>query len=123
MADSPWKVFERYISGIFRTTRNALSGGNSKVTRSDSLHPKLFISCKYTRNNHKTLRTLVAEEREKARKENKTAICVIGEFDDRANAIVVIHLKDIHTFCQAVRNGEIETSVVTPDSRVKSQRP
>lgn len=122
MADTPWKCFERYISGIFRTTRNALSGGNSKLTRSDSLHPKLFISCKYTRNNHKTLRTLVAEEREKAAKEKKTAVCVIGEFDDRANAIVVIHLKDIHTFCEAVRNGEIETTVVAADQRAKPKR-
>lgn len=122
MADTPWKCFERYISGIFRTTRNALSGGNSKLTRSDSLHPKLFISCKYTRNNHKTLRTLVAEEREKAVKEQKTAVCVIGEFDDRANAIVVIHLKDIHTFCEAVRNGEIETTVVSADQRAKPKR-
>ena len=122
MADTPWKCFERYISGIFRTTRNALSGGNSKLTRSDSLHPKLFISCKYTRNNHKTLRTLVAEERQKAEKESKTAVCVIGEFDDRANAIVVIHLKDIHTFCEAVRNGEIETTVVSADQRAKPKR-
>ena len=122
MADTPWKAFERYISGIFRTTRNALSGGNSKITRSDSLHPKLFISCKYTRNNHKTLRTLVSEERDKATKEGKTAVCVIGEFDDRANAIVVIHLKDIHTFCEAVRNGEIETNMVTADTRAKPKR-
>lgn len=122
MADTPWKSFERYISGIFRTTRNALSGGNSKLTRSDSLHPKLFISCKYTRNNHKTLRTLVAEERDKAVKENKTAVCVIGEFDDRANAIVVIHLQDIHTFCEAVRNGEIETTVVPGSKWPKPKR-
>jgi hypothetical protein len=123
MADKPWKVFERYIATIFCTTRNALSGGNSKMTRSDSLHPSIFISCKYTQANNKRLRDLVAEERVKAAVEKKVAVCVIGEFNDRQNSLVVLHLKDIHTFCEAVKNGSVKTNLVTDDSRPVSKRP
>ena len=122
MADKPWKQFERFIAGIFCTTRNALSGGNSKITRSDSLHPEIFISCKYTQSNNKRLRELLEEERKKARVEHKTAVCVIGEFDDRANALIVLHLKDIHAFCEAVRNGTVKTDMVSDSTRTVGKR-
>lgn len=112
MADKAWKVFERFVAALFGAARNSLSGGNSKLTRSDSTHPKVFISCKYTRHNNKTLRALVAEERVKAKVENKIAVCVIGEFDDRANALVVLHLKDLHPFAEAIKNGSIEINLV-----------
>lgn len=108
MHRNTWKQFERYVAGIFSSTRNALSGGNSKMTRSDSLHPYLFISCKYTKSNHLGLRKLVAEEREKAAVENKTAICVLGELGDKSNALVVVHLKDFPQLCQDIRDGKIE---------------
>jgi len=104
---SQWKNFERYIASIFNTTRNALSGGNSKMTRSDSLHPDLFISCKYTKANHARLRALVDEEREKAEAEGKIAVTVIGEAGDRSNALVVLHLKDLGPFCDAVSKGKV----------------
>jgi len=118
-----WKSFERFIATIFSSVRNALSGGNSKMTRSDSLHPALFISCKYTRHNNKMIRDLMVEEREKATKENKLAVIVIGEFDDRANSLVVIHLKDLHPFCQAVKNGSVITSMVPTTKRSKPVGP
>ena len=119
MSNPAWKAFERYVAATFSSTRNALSGGNSKMTRSDSLHPSLFISCKYTRNNNKTLRTLVAEERAKADVEDKIAVCVIGEFDDRANSLVILHLKDLHKFCQKVKNDaiKIQTDMVSDIAR------
>ena len=63
------------------------------------------------------IRDLVAEEREKATKENKLAVVVIGEFNDKANSIVVIHLKDLHPFCQAVKNGSVLTSMVPTTKR------
>lgn len=122
MADKAWKAFERFIASLFSASRNSLSGGNSKLTRSDSTHPRLFVSCKYTRHNNKTLRDLVAEERIKAKVENKIAVCVLGEFDDRANALVVLHLKDLHPFCEAVKNGTITTTVVPGKERSKSVR-
>ena len=92
------------------------------MSRSDSLHPDLFVSCKYTRHNNKTLRELVAEERVKAQKENKIAVCVIGEFDDRANSLVVMHLKDLPLFVQAAKDGKIQTNMESCSKRTKSKR-
>jgi hypothetical protein len=116
---SQWKQYERFVSSIFSTVRTALSGGNGKVTRSDSHHPALFISCKYTQSNNKGLRDLVDEEREKAHAENKIAVCVIGEAGDRANSLVVLHLRDLHPFCEAVKNGSVETHLVPSSKRTK----
>jgi hypothetical protein len=41
-----WKKIEANVSKWFGSTRTPLSGGNSKFTRSDSLHPRLFIEVK-----------------------------------------------------------------------------
>lgn len=116
---SQWKAFERFVSTVFSTTRTALSGGNGKITRSDSLHPSLFVSCKYTASNNKGLRTLVDEEREKALVENKIAVCVIGEAGDRANSLVVLHLRDLHPFCEMVKNGTVACNLVSSSKRTK----
>lgn len=124
MSDKPWKQFERFIAGIFTSTRNALSGGNSKMTRSDSLHPNLFISCKYTRNNNRTLRDLLYEERQKADVEGKTAVLCIGEFDDRQNTMVVLHLKDLPTFARLINEGKVQigNAVAPAKKRAVSKR-
>lgn len=119
MADKPWKQFERWIASLFTTTRNSLSGGNSKMTRSDSLHPDLFISCKYTRSNHKQLRELLAEERQKARAEDKTAVLAIGEFNDRANTFLVIHVQDFEQLTGLIKDGRV---VVSSQKRPQRKR-
>ena len=46
MADTAWKQGERRIAAYFGTLRTSLSGGNSKITRSDTMHDKLFIEAK-----------------------------------------------------------------------------
>lgn len=119
MAKALWKNFERFIADIFCTTRTPLSGGNGKVTRSDTFHNKLFLSMKYTASNNKGLRDLVDEEREKAHAENKIAVCVIGEAGDRANSLVVLHLRDLHPFCEAVKNGSVEIDMESSSKRTK----
>lgn len=68
MPDRVWKAVERRIATFFGTTRTALSGGNSKVTRSDTLHPRLFIETKYRRafavlNLWKEVRILAKKEK------------------------------------------------------------
>jgi len=78
MPSTAWKAFELWIAKLFCTERNPLSGGNGKHSRSDSLHPSLFISCKHTRTGHKSLFSLVEEETEKAIAENKVPVIVIG---------------------------------------------
>ena len=119
MGKACWKQFERFVSTIFSTTRTALSGGNGKITRSDSLHPNLFVSCKYTQSNNKGLRALVDEEREKAAVEKKIAVCVIGEAGDRANSLVVLHLKDLSPFCELIKNGSVACNMESGSKRAK----
>lgn len=119
MAKALWKNFERYVAAIFGTQRTALSGGNGKVTRSDSHHPKLFISCKFTQSNNKGLRDLLQEERQKALAENKTAVCVIGEAGDRANSLVVFTLKDIHKVIEAINAHPLQNDLVSGSTRAK----
>ena len=46
MTNKAWKHRERDVASFFGGTRNALSGGNSKVTRADVIHNNLFIECK-----------------------------------------------------------------------------
>ena len=78
MTSKAWKAFELWVAKLFGSERNPLSGGNGKHSRSDSLHPDLFISCKHTRKNHTTLFRLVEEETEKAIVEDKTPVVVVG---------------------------------------------
>ena len=78
MTMTAWKNFELWIAKLFGSERNPLSGGNGKHSRSDSLHPHLFLSCKHTRNGHKTLFRLVGEETEKALVEKKLPVVFIG---------------------------------------------
>jgi len=73
-----WKHFELWVAKLLGSERNPLSGGNAKHSRSDSLHPHLFISCKHTRQGHKTLFRLIEEETAKALVEKKLPIVFIG---------------------------------------------
>lgn len=47
MSDKTWKKAERRVAAIFHTMRTPLSGGNSRQTRSDTLHERLFVETKY----------------------------------------------------------------------------
>jgi hypothetical protein len=42
-----WKKGEQRIAAFFGTQRTSLSGGNSKITRSDTMHDTLFIEVKH----------------------------------------------------------------------------
>ena len=41
-----WKQRESNVANFFHGERTPLSGGNSKITRSDVIHDELFIECK-----------------------------------------------------------------------------
>lgn len=104
MPDKAWKAFERFVASFFGTVRTSLSGGNGKVSRSDSHHPDLFISCKHTRAGHKQLFDLVAEERIKADREGKVPVVVIGR-NGRGkprdmNTLVVIPISHLKKFTE-----------------------
>lgn len=77
MADKAWKRFERRVGSFFGTSRNALSGMNSKLTASDTLHPSLFIECKQRQSfaHH----TTYLDAKGKAKQEGKIPILVTHE--------------------------------------------
>jgi hypothetical protein len=92
MADKCWKAFERRVARFFGTERNALSGGNSKLTRSDSLHPKLFIECKQ-RKRFAAVR-LWDDTKRLAHHENKTPVVCLSE-KGRPGFWILVHSDDL----------------------------
>lgn len=92
MPDKSWKAFERRVAAFFHTERNALSGGNSKITRSDTLHPVLFIECKQ-RQRH-TAVALWDETKALADAEGKTPVVCLSE-KNRPGFWIVVHSEDL----------------------------
>lgn len=90
--DKAWKAFERRVARFFRTERNALSGGNSKLTRSDSLHPKLFIECKQ-RKRFAAVR-LWDDTKRLAEREKKTPVVCLSE-KGRPGFWILVHSDDL----------------------------
>jgi len=77
MSDKAWKQFERRVSAFFGGVRNPLSGGNSKHTRADVIHPSLFVECKQ-RKAHSVIRTW-DEAAGQAKEENKIPVVALSE--------------------------------------------
>lgn len=77
MADKAWKAFERRLAVDWGTVRNALSGRNSKVTASDTHHPRLFLEAKLNANSG--FWTLYSKSKELADKEGKTVLLCLGK--------------------------------------------
>lgn len=92
MPDKTWKAFERRVARFFGTERNSLSGGNSKVTRSDSLHPSLFIESKQ-RKRFAVIRLWDATKR-LADRERKTPVVCLSE-KGRPGFWVLMHRDDL----------------------------
>lgn len=82
-----WKAFERVVARFFGSTRTALSGGNSKITRSDSLHPDLYIECKYRATN--ALHTLYKDSEKKAGLEKKIPVICTKAKGDKGFLITI----------------------------------
>jgi len=76
MADKRWKAVERRVAKMFGSERTPLSGGNSKQTRSDTLHPELFIEIKTSMHGFMATR-LYRETAELAKLEDKTPLVVL----------------------------------------------
>ena len=93
MSDKAWKAFERRVAEWFGAVgRTPLSGGNSKHTRSDTLHDTLFIEAKQ-RVKH-TAVTLWDETAKLARKEKKIPVVCLSE-KNRPGFWVLVHSDDL----------------------------
>lgn len=92
MAKQTWKAIERKIADFFGTVRTPLSGGNSRHTRSDTLHESLFVEAKY-RKTHSAV-TLWRETAEYAKRENKIPVVCLSE-KGKKGFWVVVHSDDL----------------------------
>jgi len=92
MADKSWKQFERRVAGFFNGQRNPLSGGNSKQTRADVIHPKLFIEAKQ-RKRIAVIRLWDSVKR-LAAKEHKTPVICLAE-KNRPGFWILVHSEDL----------------------------
>ena len=97
-AKSTWKSIERKTARFFGSERTALSGGNSKITRSDSLHDTLFIETKY-RVAHSAV-TLWRSTKELADIEDKIPVVCLAEKGARGGFWILCKSSDL----QAIAN-------------------
>ncbi len=72
MTSHRWKQIEAIFAGFFGTRRTPLSGGNSGITRSDSLHDELFMEVKQRKNP--AVMNLFEETAKMAKVENKIPV-------------------------------------------------
>jgi hypothetical protein len=90
---SAWKRREREAAGLFGTARTPLSGGNGRITRSDSLHPDLFVETKL--REHHAVYSLFREVEKLAAVEHKTAVVVLAE-KHKPGLLIVCRPESIH---------------------------
>lgn len=107
MPEKQWKQLERRIAKFFHTYRTPLSGGNSRITESDTLHNKFFLEIK-SRKALPFLKLFREEIMPKAKKEKKIPILVIHE-TKHSDDLCFIRLKDLKsfvlTFIEEIKNG------------------
>jgi len=93
MTDKSWKALERRIAESLGTVRTPLSGGSSRHTTSDTLHPSLYVECKLRKAS--AVHTLFQEVTLEARKEAKIPVVVI-HLSNTPHSVAVI---DWSFFC------------------------
>lgn len=98
---STWKAAERRVARLFQTERAALSGGNGKLTRSDSHHPHLFIEAKLRAGS--AVWNLYESTHELAVLEAKLPILAILR-KGSPGALLVIHQDDLFDLVKLLRD-------------------
>jgi len=97
-----WQKFEQQVAEKFGSTRTPLSGGDSKITRSDSLHESLFIECKLAQSF--AVWTLFESTEEKAKVENKTPVVALKKKNAKG-FLVVLKFEDIESVSKFLSNN------------------
>lgn len=106
---SGWKKGESRVARFFGSERTPLSGGNSKITRSDSLHPRLYIETKM-RVRHSVV-TLWDDTRKKAMKEGKIPVVCLKE-KNRGGTWILVHSSDLDKIVEERERGMKETLII-----------
>lgn len=91
MADKAWKAFERRVAADWNTVRNSLSGSNSKMTASDSLHDRIFLEGKL--NAESPFWRLYLKAKPLADKEGKAVVLCLGKKHQKGY-VVAFHVDD-----------------------------
>jgi len=104
-----WKRFERTIARSLGTERTPLSGGASRHTRSDTLHPTLYIEAK-CRKRH-SIFTWWRATIGNAKIEKKTPILALHEHGTRGALAVMewnyfVHLYEADLELQELRKEQ-----------------
>tara|TARA_Y100000310_G_C20698991_1_gene827912 strand:- start:3584 stop:3934 length:351 start_codon:yes stop_codon:yes gene_type:complete len=103
-----WKNVEARVARCFGTERTPLSGGNSKHTRSDSLHPRLFIETKHRKNSAAV--NLYKETVKLAKKENKIPLLALHE-KGSCNYCIVCDIKDLIAIArEVISRGDMDVA-------------
>lgn len=102
MPDKGWKQFERRAASIFGTVRTSLSGGNGKVTRSDTHHLRFFADCKLSRKfaHH----SLFQEIARRAKVESKIPV-LLTQKSNCPSFLVTVDKDDLVEFCKVYLEG------------------
>lgn len=87
MPDKAWKAFERRIAKSLGTERTPLSGGASRHTTSDTLHPDLYVECKTRRSS--AICSWFSVTRFWAKKEKKVPVMALHRFRSHATLAVI----------------------------------
>jgi len=103
MPDKTWKKRERQAAGLLGVNRAPLSGGNGRQTRSDSLHPSIFLETKMRAKC--TARTLWNETKALAKAEGKIPVLALYE-KGKHGALIVVHQDDLRAVAMEMVMGE-----------------
>ena len=103
VADKTWKARERSVAAMFGTERTPLSGGNGKQTRSDTLHPRLFIEHKH-RKKHSVI-GLYDETKAMAQTEGKTPVVTLSQHN-RPGVLIICAPEHITAIAEELRSEE-----------------
>ena len=90
-SNNTWKSLERKVAKLLGGVRNPLSGGASRHTRGDVIHPYLYVECKLRQKL--SMWSWFDDVRQKAKVEGKTPILIIKE-KSKKGELVVLDIKD-----------------------------
>jgi len=102
-----WKNVERRIARKFGTERTPLSGGNSRHTRSDSLHKDIYMEQKYSKRF--AFHNLFRKTAELAKLENKIP-CLITTEKYKRYSLVTCKLEEITVIAIAYEEGDLKVA-------------
>lgn len=105
-----WQGFERKIASFFNTMRTPFSGSNSGLTSSDSLHDRLYVECKFHKNQ--AIITLMKETEVKAKEEFKVPIIAISDPEDKTKSkYVMFNIKHLFKIIREIDLHEVDKQI------------